>query len=463
LRDELKSQTLAINEKSKSLEAEGKTVYKLGFGESPFPVPQFLIDEVVKNASANEYLPVQGLEELRKAFCSWIYAKYQAKYEPQNVIVAPGSKMNLFTCIASLSDNVEIIIVTPAWVTYFPITVIQNKKMTLLHTKPENNFIPTPEQVDELCAAEPNKLRVMIFNYPNNPSGTSLTIAQAKSLAASFRKNNIVILSDEIYGELFGHVNNGKDEENSHSTQVGHVSIATYCPERVILSNGISKVVGAGGYRMGVMAIPKDLAYLIKPMSVLASNSYSAVNAPIEKAAISVFKGYTPLANDRKPLPATKDALENEIYLSRSRRILNPIRRYAYDKLKASGVIVAEPTAAFYIYPIFTPYADKLKKRGITNDKDLCLDILAKKSVAVLYGSAFQRPADEFGMRVCLVDFNGKEVLDALAKEDEKNGWVFNNHSEVDVDMKFLEKNCAKLLKGINNLAEYAEELKAEK
>lgn len=118
LREELKSQTLAINEKSKALEAEGKTVYKLGFGESPFPVPQFLVDEVIKNASANEYLPVQGLEELRKAFCSWIYAKYQTKYEPQNVVVAPGSKMNLFTCIASLNDDVEVIIVTPAWVTY---------------------------------------------------------------------------------------------------------------------------------------------------------------------------------------------------------------------------------------------------------------------------------------------------------------------------------------------------------
>lgn len=461
--DDLRSQTLAINEKSHQLESQGKTVYKMGFGESPFPVPDFLVKSVKDHADKNMYLPVQGLQTLREAFCKWVFAKYNAKYETENIIVAPGSKQNLFGVVGSLSDDVEIIIVTPSWVTYFPLTVIHNKKVTFLHPKPENGFVPTSQEIDELCAEDPERKRLIIMNYPNNPTGISLTIHQAKELAAAFRKNNMIVLSDEIYGELFGSVGTSTSVEHSYGPKVGHVSLSTYCPERVILSNGISKVVGAGGYRLGMMAIPSALSFLLKPMKILASCSYSSVCAPIECATVDVFNGYDVIYDELKKQNVmkikSKEAKELERYLSKSRRILNPLRNYAYQLFKKAGLKVSRPTAAFYVYPMWSSLKPYLEKHGIYNDKDLCVKLLEKKGVAVLHGSAFKRSSDEFGMRVCLTDFSGKETLDALEALDKQK--KLSSENEDDVSIEFLKENCPKMLTGIEKLAEFAIEIQS--
>ena len=229
------SATLAINEESNRLEKSGKKIYRFGFGQSPFPVPESIVTELKNNASRNKYLPIQGLEELRVAIASYLNKNNGNNFIPDNIIIGPGSKeLMLLTHIAF---DGEIILPAPSWVSYKPQANIAKNKVHWIQTTSDTSWFPTDEQIEKKIKSIKNKNILLFLNSPNNPSGT--VCKNLKKIAEVAKKYKIVILSDEIYSNL--------------TFESNYKSISNFYPEGTIVSSGLSKWCGAGGWRLGFL------------------------------------------------------------------------------------------------------------------------------------------------------------------------------------------------------------------
>lgn len=378
------SATLGINELSNRLLAEGRQVYKLGLGQSPFPVPLPVVEELQANAHQKSYLPVRGLPALQQAVADYYQRTQNLNFYPENILVGPGSKELMF--ILQLVYYGDLVIPTPSWVSYAPQAHIIGRHVYWLPTHRDNRWLLTPEELEKLCRKDPTKPRIVILNYPNNPTGCSYTDTELKALAEVARTYQIILLSDEIYGEL-----------NFDGT---HTSIARHYPEGTIISSGLSKWCGAGGWRLGTFAFPSTLGWLVEGMSVVSSETFTATSAPIQYAAVRAFRGGPRI----------------EKYLSHSRRILEALCAAVCDKLVVAGAIVAPPQGAFYIFPDFSPMQEEFSARGINTSIEMCERILEETGVAILPGSAFGRPDHELTTRIALVDFDGAKALSAAER-----------------------------------------------
>jgi aspartate aminotransferase len=331
-------------------------------------------------------------------------------FHPDNILVGPGSKELMF--IMQLVYYGDLVIPTPSWVSYAPQAHIVGRHVHWLPTSRENCWLLTPQELDKLCRTDPTKPRIVILNYPNNPTGCSYSDAQLKALAEVAREYHVILLSDEIYGEL--------------NFEGDHISIARYYPEGTIISSGLSKWCGAGGWRLGTFAFPSELDWLLEGMAVVSSETFTATSAPIQYAAVRAFRGGTRI----------------EEYLSQSRRILKTLCSTVCDRLSGAGAMVAQPKGAFYIFPDFTPLQDRLASRGITTSAAMCERILEDTGVAILPGSAFGRPEHELTTRMALVDFDGAKAL-ACAER-------YPMHESLPEE--FLENCCFKMIEAINRL-----------
>ena len=226
------SSTLRINEISKNLELEGKKVYKFGFGQSPFPIPEDVVNELKNSAHQNKYLPMQGLSELRTAICKYENKNKKRNFKEENVIVGPGTKELMFL-LQTLFDG-EILLPAPSWVSYAPQSIISRNKFHWINTSSENNWFPSAEEIEKIILNNKNKKFLLFLNSPNNPSGQ--ICSNLKEISNVAKKYNVLILSDEIYSEL--------------SFDNSYISISEFCPENTIISNGLSKWCGAGGWRL---------------------------------------------------------------------------------------------------------------------------------------------------------------------------------------------------------------------
>ena len=141
------SATLAINEKSKKLISQGKKVYKFGFGQSPFPVPNKIVDALKKNAHEKDYMPIQGSLNLRKSIAKYITRRSGNSFAPENIIVSPGSKEMMF--LLHIGFDGEIILPAPSWVSYEPHAIIAKNKFHWIETTRDNNWFPTSKQIEE--------------------------------------------------------------------------------------------------------------------------------------------------------------------------------------------------------------------------------------------------------------------------------------------------------------------------
>ncbi len=407
------SATLAINERSAQLAHDGKKVYRLGLGQSPFPVPQVVVDELKVNAHQKDYLPVRGLRELRDAVADYHRRTQGIEYVGNDVLIGPGSKELMF--LLQLVYYGDLVIPTPSWVSYAPQAQIIGRNIRWIPTQVENDWRFMPDELNKLCQQDPSRPRIVILNYPSNPTGDSYTTDELKQLAKIARQYKVILLSDEIYGEVH------------HRGQ--HVSIARYYPEGTIISGGLSKWCGAGGWRLGTFIFPKSLGWLLDAMAVAASETYTSTSAPIQYAAIRAFKGGT----------------EIEQYLASSRRILRALGRYCHKQLSLTGAIVNAPVGGFYLFPDFSPVKEKLAQRGIHNSTDLCEKLLAETGVSTLPGVEFGRPENELTLRLAYVDFDGARAL--VAAENEYSG--------KDLDQKFLDIYCPNMVEAINAMCNW--------
>jgi len=404
------SATLAIHERSVELRREGRQVYKLGLGQSPFPVPGPVVDELKANAHQKAYLPAKGLRGLRASVGRYHRHTKGVECTADDVLVGPGSKELMF--ILQLVYYGDLVIPTPSWVSYAPQAHIIGRQIDWVPTCPENDWRLMPTDLDRLCRLDPTRPRIVILNYPSNPTGSTYTANELRALARVARTYGVVLLSDEIYGELH------------HRGQ--HVSIARFYPEGTIISGGLSKWAGAGGWRLGAFTFPRNLNWLLESMAVVASETFTSTSAPIQYAAVRAYEG----------------GLEIEEYLWQSRRVLRSLGRYLWRRLERMGLRVPEPKGAFYLYLDFESQREKLSKRGIGNSRELCERLLGDTGVALLPGSEFGQDPTILTARLAYVDFDGARALVAAQQVPTHN----------ELDKPFLETHCANVIAGIEQL-----------
>ena len=401
------SATLAINERSRQLQEAGRTVYRLGLGQSPFPVPEHVRASLAQNAHQKDYLAVKGLPALREAIVDWVRRTEGLDYSPANVLVGPGTKELMF--LVQLVYYGDLVIPTPSWVSYAPQASIIGRPIKWLRTRPETGLGVEPDALEELCAQDPNRPRLLILNSPSNPTGLAYTEEQLQALAEVLRKYRVLALSDEIYS-------------GTHFTD-GHVSLARYYPEGTVISNGLSKWCGAGGWRLGYFIFPDTLAWLADAMAAVASETFTSTSAPLQYAAIS----------------ALEDRTEMHQYLDHSRQILAALAGYAYRTLSDAGALLNPAAGGFYLFPRFEPQRERLSARGISDNGALCERLLEETGVATLPGSNFGRPSSELSMRLAYVDFDGGNALARAVGET--------------VDEAFVRRHCNRVTDAIDRLA----------
>ena len=398
------SATLAINELSQKLITEGKEVFKFGLGQSPFPVPDIIVKELQKNAHQKDYLNVSGLIGLREEVANYHSNKNQYKYNAESVIIGPGSKELIFQ--TQLVLNCDLLLPSPSWVSYEPQAQIINKKVHWIKTTAETNWHLDPEELDKTCASLNSVNKLLILNSPNNPSGT--THGNLKELANVAKKHNVIIIADEIYAEL--------DFTGEYK------SITHHYPEKTIVSSGLSKWCGAGGWRIGMLVFPDELSYIRDSVRTVASETFTAVSAPIQYAAIKAY---------------SEDHSE---YLENSRLILKMIGDYIYKELSSVGVICQKPQGGFYMICDFSNVVNKTHE--INNDKTLCQKILNDIGFAMLPGSDFGMEEDKLLSRIAFVDFDGSKALKMISKEKPSSD-------------NFLDLTCPKIAIGISLLKDW--------
>ena len=398
------SSTLVINEKSKELISKGKKVYQFGFGQSPFPVPEKIVEALKDNAHRKEYLPIQGLPELREQISKYLLKKTGNDYPKENILITPGSKEAML--LIHIAFNGEIIIPAPGWVSYEPQAEIGSNKVHWLETSRSNNWFPTANELEKkIKSINRNKNLILILNSPNNPSGAVCN--NLEELAKVAKKYKVLVLSDEIYTDL-----TFVDDYNS---------ISKYYPELTFITGGLSKWCGAGGWRLGFLAVPKKLSEFLKSLKSLASESYSTVNTPTQYASVIAY------ANDHAQ------------YKLKVRAILKSIGNYVYNTLKSNKVLINPPQGAFYLMPEF-------KNKRYKSSSQLCEAILRDTGVAMLPGSDFGFKPKRMLTRLSYTDFDGLEFF--------KN---VTNCSMIDDEM--IKKYAPNVVEGVKKLSNWAKNL----
>lgn len=378
------SATLAINEYSNELIRQGRKVYKLGFGQSPFPVPDEVVQELIAHAHEKDYLPVKGLNALRVAVARYHSTRTGMDAKPEDVLIGPGSKELLY--IAQVCFDGDLVVPGPSWVSYAPQAQITGKESLWIDTSSSPKKMLDSIALEHFCAQHPTRRFMLILNYPSNPTGATYSRVELKSLAEVARKYRLLIISDEIYGELM------------HTGE--HVSISSYYPEGTIVSSGLSKWCGAGGWRLGTFTFPESLRWLIDAMAVVASETFTATSAPIQYAAVRAFEF----------------GREVEMYVQDSRMVLKAIAAYTYSELSAIGLTMPPPQGGFYLFPDFGKFKEKLLLKEIDTSTKLCRVLLEETGVALLPGVDFGQPPSELSARLSYVDFDGKAALDFAKK-----------------------------------------------
>ncbi len=397
------SSTLMINQTSNQMEEQGKKIFKFGFGQSPFKVPQDIVDELKNNAYQNKYLPMKGLFELREVIAKYTSKNKNYKYNSSNVIIGPGSKELMF--LLHIIFDGEIILPAPSWVSYVPQAILGRNKIHVLQTKRENNWFPTGQEIEKIIVKDEKKNYLLFLNSPNNPSGQ--VCERLDEISKIAKKYKLIILSDEIYSEL--------------SFNSNYKSISSVCPEKTIISNGLSKWCGAGGWRLGYFIIPDKLNDINKMLNVLASETFSAVSAPIQYAAIKAYE------NDH-----TK-------YIKKSKNILKSVGEYVYSNLKSNKILIDKPQGGFYLMPEFLNI-----KLGTSSE--MCERILKDTGVALLPGSDFGFNSNKMLARLSFTDFDGQMFMDQIYDDE-----VIAN--------KKIKKLAPKIVEGVDKLKKWSESL----
>lgn len=384
LRSGKESETLLINQISLLRSENDQQVYKFGFGQSPFLVPKKISDALAEAAPRKEYMSVQGDLALRKTIANFHKKMENRDFHEDNIIVGAGSKILIFSIMAAF-EKAEVILPAPSWVSYEPQAKLVGHQVNWIGTNFQDKWRLTPESLNQYCKKRKDKKipLILVLNYPNNPTGQTYDTDELKALASVMKKHHVIVIADEIYSLL--------------SFKNRQPSITDFYPEGCIVSSGLSKWCGAGGWRLGFIHVPTDLGkQLFQAIIGVASETYSCAPAPIQIAATTAYKDMD-LAND---------------FLDKQIALLSEINQYCSHMLSDVGVKVHPCKGGFYIFPDFSNFKELLNNNNIFTSNQLTTTIMQTIGVALLPGTAFGMPAESLTVRLAFVDFDGSQILD---------------------------------------------------
>ena len=276
---------LAIFLKAKELEQQGKKIIHLEVGEPDFQPPLNVKKSLseVYDKGFGKYGPAKGLPEFRIKLAEFVNNNFSSKVNLENIMVTPGARFGVFLAISTLLDpSDEIIVIEPAWPAYRQCAINSGIKVRSIKTTLENKWEPDLEEIS-LCINENTKM--IVLNYPNNPTGKILPRILQDQIVEIAKKNDLYILSDEIYSNY----SNGEWS-----------SILSYNYEKSIVTQSFSKSHSMTGYRIGYLVSSKNI---IEKLTKLQALCLTNVSEPIQYAAMKSLnedvRGNTEIINER--------------------------------------------------------------------------------------------------------------------------------------------------------------------
>lgn len=335
---------------------EMEDVISLSIGEPDFATPWHIREAGINSLQDKKtwYTPNAGLMELRETIGAYVKRKFAVEYVPKTEILVTvgGSEAIDMALRAIINPGDEVLVPEPSFVCYAPLTAMAGGVAVPICTKAENAFRLTPE---ELRAAITPRTKVLILPYPNNPTGGVMRREHLEAIAEVLRGTNILVLSDEIYGEL----TYGETE---------HVSIASLpgMQERTLLISGFSKTFAMTGWRLGYACGPAPLMQQITKL-----HQYAIMCAPTTAQYAA--------------MEAMKNGDED---VEKMRHSYDSRRRFIVDRLNSLGLTCFEPEGAFYAFPC-------IRSTGLTSEQ-FCEQLLRNEHVAVVPGTAFGASGEGF-------------------------------------------------------------------
>lgn len=357
--------------------AEMEDAISLGVGEPDFTTPWGIREAGIYSLEKGQthYTANAGLMELREEICRYNQRKFGVTYDPKSevVVTVGGSEAIDLMIRAIINPGDEVLIPEPCFVCYKPLTIMAGGKAVPIETKEEDEFRLLPEQ---LKAKITDKTKLLILPYPNNPTGGVMSKADMEAIAEVLRGTDIMVLSDEIYGEL-------------RYSDEGHIPFSKFegMRERTVVVNGFSKSFAMTGWRLGYALGP---AALIKLMTKI--HQYGIMSAPTTAQFAAV-----------EALRSCDDDVEE------MRREYNYRRRYIVDGFRAMGLSCFEPLGAFYVFPC-------IKSTGMTSE-EFCQNLLQEEKVAVVPGNAFGESGE--GFIRCSYAYSIENIQEALKRIEQ--------------------------------------------
>ncbi|KZK06986.1 Aromatic amino acid aminotransferase gamma N-acetyl-LL-diaminopimelate aminotransferase [Lactococcus cremoris] len=332
-------------------------IIKLTLGEPDFYTPEHVKQAGIAAIENNQshYTGMAGLLELRQAASEFLLKKYGLSYAAEDeILVTVGVTEAISSVLLSiLVAGDEVLIPAPAYPGYEPLITLAGGSLVEIDTR-ANDFVLTPEMLDQAIIEREGKVKAVILNYPANPTGVTYNREQIKALAEVLKKHEVFVIADEVYSEL-------------NYTDQPHVSIAEYAPEQTIVLNGLSKSHAMTGWRIGLIFAARELvAQIIKTHQYLVTSA----STQSQFAAIEALKNG---ADDA--LPMKKE------YLKR--------RDYIIEKMSALGFKIIEPDGAFYIFA-------KIPADLEQDSFKFAVDFAKENAVAIIPGIAFGQYGEGF-------------------------------------------------------------------
>ena len=353
------SGTMAISNKSRELKSQGKPVIGFGAGEPDFPSPDYVVDAAIKAAADpknHKYSPAAGLESLRQIIAKTTKDYSGFEINSDNVIVSNGGKQSILTAfLSTLDPGDEVIIPAPYWTTYPEAVKIAGGTPVFIETEKSNNFKVTVEQLEK---SKSKNTKMLVWCSPSNPTGVVYTKEEAEEIYEWIFKNDLWILSDELYEHLV------YEGETSPSP-------AIYDPDlkNTIIVNGVSKSYSMTGWRVGWLIGNKSVIGLGKKIQSQATSNVSNVSQLAAEAA---------LLNGLE--------VTNEMKIAFNRR-----RLFATEKINSiPNLNVVDSTGAFYLFVDVSHYCSG--KNGLKTSEEFCDWLLENYFIAFVPGEVFGTP-----------------------------------------------------------------------
>jgi aspartate aminotransferase len=356
------SPTLAADQRMRERIAAGRPVIHLAFGEAGLPVPDSVREVLARASVQNAYGAVVGSAAARAAAAGY-YARRRVPTDPDQIVFAPGSKPLLWALIETIGG--DVILPRPSWVSYGAQAQIAGRRVWPVEIGAPAGGVPDPAALREtLVRARRASARpgLLVLTLPDNPTGTFASGSVIAELVEIAQSHGLAIICDEIYRDLAHHPE-------------ALVSPAELAPEQVFITNGLSKSMALGGWRIGFARLPDGPLGRDARVALggLASEIWSSLAAPMQAVAAHVLD---------EPADVTE-------HVARGRWLHARTTLAAHEIVTGAGARCRTPTAAFYLYPDLEPLRVPLAAAGIDGGDALAEWLLEDHEIGVLSGAAF--------------------------------------------------------------------------